>query len=353
MRALLEGEAVKVGDVYLCGLGVYQPPVHNAGEAARSGLYDRSSYLENRLTGVCVAGDVSPPEMAVHAARHALERAALDPARIGLLMHASVFLQGPEMWLPAYYVQREVVGSAIPAFEIRLGCNGIFAALELAAPRMASLPEGETVLVTTAENLESPLLDRWNGAPGFLQADAGSALVLRREPGFARLLAVASAAAPELEKMHRGAEPLFPPGATAGTRIDMRERALHFRDTVMPLADAAELAGKVLTGLVDQVLGEAGRSLDQMTRVVYANTAGYYLEQQVLIPLGIPVERTTWQYGRGIGHTGCSDQLLSLNHLLVTGALAPGDHVLLIGAAPGFTLSGAVLEIREIPAWAR
>ena len=342
---------MEVGDVFFTGLGVYQPRSVNAGEAARRGDYDRASYLENRLTGVCVAGDVSPPEMAVHAARQALARAGADPADIGLLLHASVFLQGPEMWLPAYYVQREVVGSAVPAMELRLGCNGLFAALELAAPRLAALPAGRTVLFTTAENLESPLLDRWNSAPGFLQGDAGSALLLDREPGFARLLSVESVAVPQLEPMHRGGEPLFPPGATTGDKIDMRTRALHFRDTVMPLADAAELAAAALCALTDRLLAEAGRTMAEMTRVVYANTAGYYLQSQVLEPLGIPLDRTTWQFGRGIGHTGASDQLLSLNHLLTTGALAPGDHVLLLGAAPGFTLSGAVVEIRSVPAW--
>ncbi|HEU5354416.1 MAG TPA: ketoacyl-ACP synthase III family protein [Actinocrinis sp.] len=341
---------MKVSDVFLTGLGVFQPPTVDAGQAARRGEYDAANYLENRLTGVCIAGDISPPEMAVHAARQAISRADADPARIGLLMHATVYWQGPEMWHSPSYIQKQIIGNSVPGFEIRLGCNGVFAALELAAARMASLDPAETALLTSAENFGTPLIDRWNGAPGFLEGDAGCALLLSGRSGFARLLAVGSAAMPEVEELNRGGEPLFPPAP--GKYIDMRSRAMYFREHVMSLADAAEVNNRTQVDLVERTLEEAQLKLEDMSRVIYGNVAGYLNEQLVLEPLGIPVERTTWQFGRGIGHTGASDQWLSLNHLLLTGQLAPGDHVLMAGGAPA-TVSSAVLEILEVPEWAR
>ncbi|MEV4113793.1 3-oxoacyl-[acyl-carrier-protein] synthase III C-terminal domain-containing protein [Nonomuraea sp. NPDC049695] len=60
-----------------------------------------------------------------------------------------------------------------------------------------------------------------------------------------------------------------------------------------------------------------------------------------------------WSYGRppaGIGHLGVSDQFVALDHLLGTGALAPGDHVLLLGFGAGTTLACAVLRILDVPA---
>jgi 3-oxoacyl-[acyl-carrier-protein] synthase III len=343
---------LKVTDVYLSGLGVFQPPTVDAGQAARRGEYDPGTYLENRLTGVCIAGDISPPEMAVHAARQALSRAAADPALIGLVLHGTIFFQGPEMWPAAGYIQKEIVGNAVPAFEIRLGCNGVFAGLELAAPRMGAMGPDEMVLLTTAENFGSPLIDRWNGAPGYIVGDAGSALLLCRGAGFARLRAVGSASMPELEQLHRGGEPLYPSSTPLGTQVSMKSRALYFREKVMSLADAAQVHTRAQVELIERTLDEADRKLDDMTRVIYGNAAGYLTEQLLLEPLGIPIDRTTWQFGRGIGHTGASDQLLSLNHLLVTGQLAVGDHVLLAGGGPA-TVSSAVLEILDVPEWAR
>jgi 3-oxoacyl-[acyl-carrier-protein] synthase III len=40
---------------------------------------------------------------------------------------------------------------------------------------------------------------------------------------------------------------------------------------------------------------------------------------------------------------------VALDHLLATGALAAGDHVLLIGLGAGTTMACAVLEILDIP----
>jgi 3-oxoacyl-[acyl-carrier-protein] synthase-3 len=341
---------LKVSDVYLSGLGVFQPPAVDAGQAARRGEYDPGAYLDNRYTGVCVAGDVSPPEMAVHAARQALSRAAADPARIGLVLHATVFFQGPVMWHSPAYIQKEITGNAVPAFEIGLGCNGVFAGLELAAPRMGAMSPDETVLLTTAENFGSPQVDRWNGALGFIVGDAGGALLLGRQAGFARLLAVGSASIPEIEQLHRGGEPLYPP--SLGTKLEMKARAQYFRENVMSLAEVSEVCTRALAELAGRTLEEANRKLDEMTRVIYHNAAGYLMKELLLEPLGIPMERTTWQFGRGIGHTGASDQLLSLNHLLITGQLAAGDYVLLTGGGPA-SVSCAVLEILDIPEWAR
>jgi 3-oxoacyl-[acyl-carrier-protein] synthase III len=341
---------LKVTDVYLSGLGVFQPPVMDAGQAARRGEYDPGAYLDNRYTSVCVAGGMSPPEMAVHAARQALSRAAADPARIGLVLHASVFFQGPVMWHSPAYIQKQITGNAVPAIEIGLGCNGVFAGLELAVPRMGFMGPDDTVLLTAADNFGMPLIDRWNGALGFVEGDAGSALLLDRRAGFARLLAVGTASIPEIEQLNRGAEPLYPP--SLDTKLEMQSRALYFREHVMSLAEVGEVCGRALAELAGRTLNEADRKLDEVTRVIYGNAAGYLMEQLVLEPLGIPMDRTTWQFGRGIGHTGASDQVLSLNHLLLTGQLAAGEHVLLTGGGPA-SVSCAVLEILDVPEWAR
>ena len=342
---------MKIDDVFLSGLGVMQPDTMSATDAVAQGLYDEATRIENGLTAVCIAGDMAPADMAVHAARHAYERSGDDPARLGMIFHASVYHQGPEMWLPAYYIQRELVSNAIPAFEIRMGCSGMVAALELAACRLGAMSPNQTVLVTAADNLNSPLFDRWS-VPGFIAADAGSALVLSRGSGFARLASAASIAVPELEPMHRGGEPMFPPGATDGRKIDLTARAVHFRDNFMPLEDAAGLAAVGLQRLVNQVLTEADTKLVDIKKLIYVNAAGYFIEHLVLKPLGITVEQTTWEFGKGIGHAGASDHVLSLNHLLTTGQLEAGDRLLLVSSAPGYSSSCAVIEILNVPSWA-
>ncbi len=73
------------------------------------------------------------------------------------------------------------------------------------------------------------------------------------------------------------------------------------------------------------------------------------LEHRGLNWFGLTMAETTWEFGAGIGHLGVSDQFIALDHLLATGALAVGDHVMLIGLGAGTSMACAVLKILDIP----
>jgi 3-oxoacyl-[acyl-carrier-protein] synthase III len=77
------------------------------------------------------------------------------------------------------------------------------------------------------------------------------------------------------------------------------------------------------------------------------------MEEQVADLLGLPLERTNWAHGRGIGHIGASDHVISLDRLLRTGELTAGDHVLLVSYGGGWNTTATVLRIMHVPAWAR
>ncbi|XUL94498.1 3-oxoacyl-[acyl-carrier-protein] synthase III C-terminal domain-containing protein (plasmid) [Streptomyces galilaeus] len=75
------------------------------------------------------------------------------------------------------------------------------------------------------------------------------------------------------------------------------------------------------------------------------------IEFSVLAPLGLPMSRSSWDFGRSVGHVGAADLIISLDHLVRTGELSPGDHVLLLSQGPGWISSSAVVTITDIPAW--
>lgn len=341
---------MKVDNVYIAALDVHLPDPFPAEEAVAQGLYDPADYEENGLTATLIAGDISAPDMAVLAARKALTRFDVDPGTVDLLLHATVYHQGPEVWSPAAYIQQAVLHTPAPAIEVRQGCNGMLTAIELACCYLHSVPGRQAALLTAADNFASPVIDRWRSGPGFLAADAASAVLLSTRDGFARVRAVDAVTIPEMEGLHRGDEPLFPPGAIAGRKIDLRRRSSYFREHSMMLTDALEHITKVQGELINRVLAEAGIGLADIARIAYMNAARYIVEYWMTRPLGIPLSKSTWDFGRGIGHAGASDQIISLEHLLRTRQLQPGDHVLLAGVAPGLSVAAVVVEILEVPA---
>ena len=337
--------------VHIRGIGVFLPDPVEVKWAVAEGLYPAEDAEAHGWEQVRVAGEIPAPEMALFAAREALKDSGDPPEDVDLLFYAGAWHQGPATWPPQYHLQRELIGGRAFATRIDQGCNGMFGALELAAGQLIADPDRHIALLVATDNFGTPLIDRWRSGPGFILGDAASALVLGREPGFAELLSVCSRAMPELDALHRGVEPLFPPGATVGTKVSFRDNLTHFAAQLQKEGTDLSIfleTPKVLGEVVDQSLAEAGISREGVTRVAFMNDSREVVEQR-LAPLGMPLELSTWEYGRTIGHTGASDPILSLAHLLDSAQVAAGDHVLMIGVGPGVTIYSAVVRIRELP----
>ncbi|GGZ62396.1 hypothetical protein GCM10010387_64860 [Streptomyces inusitatus] len=342
---------MKLENLYISGLGTYLPERMTSRRAVDMGLYDEILMLDSGVTGTLIAGDTPPVDMAVSAARDALTRAGSDASSVDLLVHSCVLRQGPEMWYPGGYIAREIGAGNIPAFEIQQGCNGMLAAMELAAGRLSLDPMSTTALLTTADNFTSPRADRWRGyGPGTVIGDAGSAMLLDTTGGIARVRSVNQLMIPELEGLHRGGEPLFDPHGRA--TIDMVERARHFSRADRTLAEVNETIAKWQADVALRSLDEAGIGVGDIARAIYVNQGHYLVAQFFLDPLGIPESKSSWDFGRTVGHLAASDHVVALDHYVSMGLLKPGDHVLLAGAAPGFVVSSAVLTIDAAAPWA-
>ena len=338
---------------FISGIGVHVPPTVSVDEAVDRGWYPIDEAKSGQLRGVAVAGDTPAPELALRAATQAFERCGRKPTDIDLLLYVDAWHQGPDGWLPHHHLQRRLVGGAPLAAELRQGCNGMFAALELAARWLPTGRHGAALLVA-ADNFGTPLVDRWRTGPGFIAGDGASSLVLTREPGFAELLAVRSVTMPELEGLHRVGEPVFPPGVTTGRRMELAKRATEFKKLAAGRADLMGVWLSLYTTMLDTIeptLADAGISLADVRRVAFPNSTRPVVEQRWLAALELPLSMSTWDFGSGIGHISASDQVIALDHLLAAGELDAGDHVLLVGIGPGVTVSSAVVRIDRRPAW--
>lgn len=333
-------------DVFVRSVGVHLPDRMSGDEAVRLGLYDEDDMADSGLTGALVAGTVAPVDLAVAAGRAALHRAGSPASTVDLLVHTGAFRQGPELWSPTGYVARELGCRPLPAYEVRQGCNGVLAALELVCGQFALDPGLGTALVTTGDNFGAPCLDRWRGGgPGFVVGDAGSAVLVGHGHGVARVRSLRSLTVPELEGMHRGHEPLHRPD---GDRmIDMTRRATDFASGQRRLVEATRVMIEAQVQVVKAALADVGLVPCDLARVLYTNGAAYLVHGWLMEPLGLPMSRSAWTVGRTMGHLGASDQVVALEHLLRTGALAPGDHVLMTGGSPGYTVCAVVLTVEE------
>lgn len=345
---------MRLRDTFIKGIGVYLPERETAQSAIAQGRYDAEELELHGITAVAVAGETPAPEMAHRAARQALERCGHAPADLDLLLYTSTWHQGPEGWLPHSHLQRHLVGDDVPATEIRQGCNGMFSAMELSSSHLRAEPRRAAALLVAADNYGTPMVNRWNMGRGYVAGDAATAVLLTKQPGFAEVLSVCSATVSAAEEMHRGDEALFPPGITVGHGLDFGARNDEYlrRARSGPIGTAAllEIHQKTME-VVDTALSESGITTADVTRVAFMNVSKEIVEHRCMAALGLPMSKSTWDFGSTVGHCGASDQIMAFDHLLRTGQLHPGNHLLMLGTGPGVLVSCAVVRLRETPPW--
>ncbi|GLZ42590.1 ketoacyl-ACP synthase III family protein [Actinokineospora sp. NBRC 105648] len=327
--------------VFISATATWTPQTVSLADAIADGLVP-PTHQGLGFDSIAVADALTGPQMAITAARQAIARAGADPAGIGLVLHASHWFQGLDLWPAAAYVANNAVGAHPSSYDIQQQSIGGLGSLRLAT---AWLTAGfaETALLTTGDNYAAPAIDRWGSLQDLIFGDGGTAMVLSANGGFAEVLATAAGADNGLEIATRGTTPFgFAPGQHAP--VPMAQRFMQFAG--LPEAPAAwgryEAA---LTAVHDQALRAANLDIKDVTRAVlpFLHRGGDQRENYDV--LGYRAEQTVWDYGRGVGHLGAGDHCAGLNHLVETGSLVAGDIVVLVGAGLGFNFHAAVLQI--------
>lgn len=343
---------MKVNDVHIAGIGTAKTERIDTAEAVERGWYDAEECERGGLVSVSVAGTNPAPDLAVEAARYALDQSGHAPEDISVLFHTSVHPQGPDGWSAQHYINRNTVNQPVSSVEIRNGCVGFFSNLHLAACYLNAVSDRSAVLVTSADNFGTPSVNRWRAAPTlFVLADGGGAVVVSKRGGFARLLAIDSVSNPELELRHRGGENLFPPGLTAGGTLNFEQRieqCWQMQGADSSLAPPADW-GNLVIDAVEKTLQDADTTVDEIARIVHDGYTRDALHDLFLDPLGIEEERGIWEFTRYVGHAGPLDQIRGLEYVWRSGGVGVGDKVMLVGDAPGMEAACAVLEITETP----
>ncbi len=181
-------------------------------------------------------------------------------------------------------------------------------------------------------------MDRWRGfGQAYILGDGAAAALVSDEGGFAEVRSLNSGVLHELEKWHRGDGPLIL-REDAYSMSDMAERAQRFTDREMPLSETMEKLTLFDLEIIQRSLVDAGINASDLAMVVPINMDGRMIEYSIMMPLGLTMERCSWDFGRAVGHVGGADVFITLEHLVRTRAVSPGDHVLLVSQGAGLAV---------------
>ncbi|QTN24283.1 ketoacyl-ACP synthase III [Rhizobacter sp. AJA081-3] len=318
----------------ITGTGSYLPPNRVSNEAlaaqlARDGVETSDDWIVER-TGIraryFAAPDVTSSELAVHAARHALEAAGRTAADIDLIIVAT---STPDMVFPstACILQNKLGAFGAAAFDVQAVCSGFVYGLTIADSMIRS-GAATRALVIGAE-VFSRILDFKDRTTCVLFGDGAGAVVLEAsdQPGIL---------ATDLHADGRHVEILCVPGNVSGGQV--------LGDPLLKMDGQAvfKLAVGVLESAARAVLHKAGRSEADIDWLI-PHQANIRIMQSTARKLKLPMDKVVVTVAEH-GNTSAASIPLALDVAVRRGQVKRGDTVMLEGVGGGFTWGAVLLD---------
>ncbi|MCK6426350.1 MAG: ketoacyl-ACP synthase III [Burkholderiaceae bacterium] len=319
----------------IAGTGSALPPrrvdnVELAAELAERGIDTSDAWIVER-TGIrarhFAAPEVNASDLAVQAARHALEAAGLQGSDIDLIVVAT---STPDMTFPstATIVQRKLgIVHGCPALDVQAVCSGFIYATTV-ADAMIRTGSARHALVIGAE-VFSRILNFDDRTTCVLFGDGAGAVVLSASdtPGIL---------ATDLHADGRHLDILCTPGVVA--------RGGVLGDPFLRMDGQAvfKLAVGVLESTARTVLEKAGRRETDIDWLV-PHQANIRIMQSTARKLKLPMDKVIVTVDRH-GNTSAASIPLAFDEAVRSGRIQRGDTVLLEGVGGGFTWGAVLLD---------
>jgi 3-oxoacyl-[acyl-carrier-protein] synthase III len=314
--------------ISITGLGTYVPDrVLTNDELA--GLVDTTDEWITERTGIkerrIAAPDQAMTDLALPAARIALERARVKPEELDLIIVATVT---PDMMFPT---TGSLLGDLLPspdaaAYDLLAGCTGFVYALAQ-AHAMVSAGLAKKALVVGGDVL-SKILDWTDRSTLVLFGDGAGAVVLEQvdDGGFLGF---------ELGADGGGGKHLWLPGSGSRT-FDNSDKLVKMNGR-----EVFKFATRVMVSSAEALLDELGQTVDDVD-VYVPHQANVRIIDHAARKLGIPKEKIIINVDR-YGNTSSGSIPLALADAVRDGRLEPGKTVLMTGMGAGLTWGSALM----------
>lgn len=300
-------------------------------------LVDTSDEWIRTRTGIrerrIAASKQATSDLAVEAARKALEDAGTTPEEVDLIIVAT---NTPDMLLPATscLVQDRLGAKKAGAFDLLAGCTGFIYALSVGQQYIAA-GAMETVLVIGAETL-SRIINWQDRSTCVLFGDGAGAAVLKKvSPGRGII-------ATRLGADGSGGEHLYIPAG--GSRLPASEH------TVRQGLHYVHMNGREVFKFAVKVMGEGAMEVLNMAGIDPGHV-DYFIPHQANIRIieaaakraGIDMERVLVNVDR-YGNTSTASIPLVLYEAVQEGKIRDGHNIVMVGFGAGLTWAALVMK---------
>ncbi|MCB1057333.1 MAG: ketoacyl-ACP synthase III [Acidobacteria bacterium] len=320
----------------------YLPEIEVTNDALRERFAHTDGFVDKMEAGTGIKrrwyapDDWATSDLALPAARRALERAGRKPEDVDLLILGT---DSPDFITPATSTVLQHKLGAINAgtFDIGCACASFPTGLATAAGWIAANPSLRTVLVVGVY-LMHRLADPDDPMVFFYGDGAGAAVLEPADgPGFVSAAAQADGSYARHWGIFAGgtAEPASVEAVEAGrTRVKMLERY------------PPEVNHEGWPRVVRRLAENGGFALDDIDLLIFTQVRKPSIEV-VMNDLGLPVERAH-TIMEECGYTGSACIGMAFDDAVQRGKVCRGDLVVFVGSGVGYNQAGAAFRVRDL-----
>ena len=277
--------------------------------------------------------DVATSDLALEAAREALERAAMRPEELDLIIVATVT---PDMQFPATacIVQDKLGAARAGAFDLEAGCTGFIYGVSLASQAIATGTCGNA-LVIGAETL-TRVVDWSDRRTCVIPGDGAGAAVLKPVADGRGLLSFvlrADGSGGDFLKVPAG-------GSRLPTTAETVKQGLHY--AYMDGNEIFRFAVRVVEEVTAECLERAGLTLADVDLII-PHQANMRIIEACSKRMGMPEDRWVCNVDR-YGNTSAASIPIALAESVQAGRLKEGQLVVLVGFGAGLTYGAAAIR---------
>ena len=318
------------------GLGKYIPEkIYD--NAYFESIVDTNNEWITRRTGIkerhIAADNEYTTDLAVNAAKSAIEDAGIAPEDIDLVLLATV---SPDYFTPccACIVQDKIGAVNAAAFDFNAACSSFITGMVM-AEQFIKNGTYKNILLVCADAL-SKVTDYEDRATCVLFGDAAGAVVLSADDNGGKMLSY-----------EIGADGS---GAMNITSLAVRDDAEELEKRVSGRKETIWMAGqqvmkfavKTMADATGRVLEKAGLTYDDI-KLIVPHQANYRIVDSALARMGVGKDKVVLTLEK-YGNTSSSCVPIALKEAIETGMVKRGDKVVVVGFGGGLTWAAAVFE---------
>jgi 3-oxoacyl-[acyl-carrier-protein] synthase-3 len=291
-------------------------------------IRERTGIRERRIA----APEEALSDLALPAAREALEEAGVEGSQVDLIIVATVT---PDMAFPATaaILAEQLSAQDAAAYDLSAGCTGFMYALAQGYGMLAGGLAHRALIV--GGDVLSKIMDWTDRSTAVLFGDGAGAVVLERvaDGGFLGF---------ELGADGSGGPQLYLPGGGSRSPVSEESLAERLHFVRMNGREVFKFATRVLVSSAESVLAECDRTIDDVD-VYVPHQANVRIIEHARQKLAIPQEKTVVDVDR-YGNTSSGSIPLALADAKADGRLVAGRLVLMTGMGAGLTWGSGLIE---------